>query len=52
MNFCTDMHGPQRMVPTDFCDPLTSHLAQSLGQNFNFSSALMHDPSASAAFCV
>ncbi len=30
MNFFTDIHGPQRMNPTDFCDPLTLFFAKCL----------------------
>ena len=30
---CADIHGAQRMNPTDFGDPLTFHLAPLLGKN-------------------
>ncbi len=35
MKLCKDIHGPHRMNPTDFGDPLTFHLAASSGQIFN-----------------
>lgn len=36
MKFCTDIHGPQRVKPTDFGDPLTIPLAPPAGQNVYF----------------
>ncbi len=32
--FCTDMHGGQRIKPTDFNDPLTFPIVPPLGQSF------------------
>ncbi len=37
IKFCTDVHGSQRMNPTDFGDPLTFSLAPPAGQSFHLS---------------
>ncbi len=34
MKFCTDIHGHQRMMPTDFVDSLAFHLQQPAGPDF------------------
>lgn len=38
MKLCTDIHGPQRMCPNDFGDPLTLPLALPAGQSIYLSS--------------
>ncbi len=40
MKFSTDVHGPQRMSPTDFGDLLTCPLAPPAGQSFHLSSEI------------
>lgn len=40
MKFDTDIHGPQKINPIDFGDPLTFHLVQTTGQTFDLSSKI------------
>lgn len=35
MKLCTNMHGPQRINPSDFGDPLIFRLAHTAGQIYN-----------------
>lgn len=43
MKFGTDIHVPQRMDLTGFCDPVAFHLAHPGGQTFNSSVTLVYD---------
>ncbi len=43
MKFCTNIHGPQKMNPKNFGDPLTFPLAPPSDQNFNMSNTLIRD---------
>ena len=36
MTFYSNIHGPQRMNPSDFVNPPTFHLAPPAGQNFTY----------------
>ncbi len=43
MKFGADIHGPQRMHPNDFGDPLAFPLVLPLGQDLNLSNTLVYD---------